>query len=445
MSPLVLERLRRRLETATGLGVPAGERGGALERYAEDLERRLGPAQAEARLASLASGRPGGWDELIDAVTVGLTWFFRDAAQFARIGSLLRGAWPVRQAVRVWVAGCSTGEDAYSVAMLAAEVQRRIVVLATDLSAASLDHARRGVYASAALRELPAGLRERFFTGPPDGSASIESGLRRAVRFERHSLLDAPPRPEPGRAWDLVLCRNVLIYFRPDRARQVLLELAGVVAPGGWLFLGAGEVVCVAPPGLRLVKLGDRVALHRPAEAMGQPSEFIRSRRSASESKAALALLDSGHRFLDQGRTREALLQYEAAVSVEAIRAEAHLFVGLARHLLGEVAGAERSLRRALELRDSLWPAAFYRALCLQTLGRADEARREYALLAERGTKALELESHGRVCHDLQCFADEVLLLARRRAARGDGAPVDDEEVPEEEPHGHGSAALPAR
>jgi chemotaxis protein methyltransferase CheR len=204
------------------LGSRAAERarlrGVPLDAYARDLD--------EAEL-----------DALIEALRVGETRFFRHAAQVEALERVvvpaLARARAAARRVRAWSAGCATGEEAYTLAMLLGERLPGWTheVLGTDLSDEALARARAGRYPAAAIDERR---RRRWFR--VDGEHVVVSPAL-AVRFERRNLLEPPP----AGPWDIVLCRNVLMYFDASTRRDVVERLLDVLADDGYLLVGYAE------------------------------------------------------------------------------------------------------------------------------------------------------------------------------------------------------------
>ncbi len=183
---------------------------------------------------------------------VGVTRFFRDAATFAALGSELEALMANRlpgQPLRVWVPGCASGEEAYSIAMVLSAVLRhpadlndRIKIFATDLNDSALVVARRGLYPVGSAETVPNELRRRFFNAY-EGQIEISRDLRRCIVFCRHNLGNDPPFPR----LDLISCRNTLIYFNPSLQDQALRSFRFALTPGGLLLLGQSETL---PPGI---------------------------------------------------------------------------------------------------------------------------------------------------------------------------------------------------
>lgn len=205
----------------------------------DDLVARL-VARRDPRLA----------DAVIDALLNNETFFFRDKLPFdLLVNGPLKQLEKARAATRrlsIWSAGCSTGQEPYSLAMLFAEEPLRwrgwqIEIVGSDVAPAAIDRARAGCYTQFEVqRGLPVRQMVRWFQDAGGGEWRIADPLRQKVRFEQRSLVDAPPHP--GR-FDIILCRNVLLYFSPAMRRECFARIADACAPDGVLMLGAGETV----------------------------------------------------------------------------------------------------------------------------------------------------------------------------------------------------------
>jgi len=177
------------------------------------------------------------------------TYFFRDRSPFDLLSrhalpELAKKRHSTRK-IRIWSAGCSTGQEVYSIAMLFAEdpAQWRgwtVDILGSDVSETVVDRARRGLYTQFEVqRGLGINQTIRWFEECPDGWRAVED-LRKSVRFQVHNILEPPPHPGD---FDIVLCRNVLLYLTGDKRTLAFERLASAMAPDGWLMLGAGETV----------------------------------------------------------------------------------------------------------------------------------------------------------------------------------------------------------
>ncbi len=200
-----------------------------------------------ADYARVLDSDPHEYERLLDALTINVTKFFRNWETYEAIGRLVVPALfalPDSQ-VRIWSAGCASGEEPYSVATLLLEHARvtgapdataRMTVLGTDIDVASLRTGGIGRYPDAAFADTPAELRERWFGPPPGGEVS--AAARAMVRFERRDLLAASAPDGPHH---LVLCRNVLIYFDRRAQDRLIRGFHDALAPGGLLVLGKVE------------------------------------------------------------------------------------------------------------------------------------------------------------------------------------------------------------
>lgn len=215
--------------------------------------RRTGAPDPETflRLAEDPVDGRAAIDRLIDEVTVQETFFLRERAQLEAIAwrPLLEGAREAGSpAVRVWVAACATGEEAYTLALLASEAlgpgPPAVDILATDVSLAALEHAKRARYRPRSVQQLPEPLRSRWLQPTGDGHFEVDQRLRTLVRFRRHNLVREPAPPHGEDRFDFVVCRNVLIYFDTPTVERVIESLEGAVRGTGALLLGAADTLC---------------------------------------------------------------------------------------------------------------------------------------------------------------------------------------------------------
>jgi len=235
------------------------------------IRSRLGPLLRErgygslgALLRDLESGRVRGLRErVIEAMTTNETSWFRDRYPFDLLErEILPGLAAGRPArIRMWSAACSTGQEPYSMSMVVAELAQRrpgllpeVEILGTDISPAVLEAARAGVYdESAVARGLSPERLRRHFERVPGGWA-VRDHVRRRVRFRLLNLLDSYALL--GR-FHVIFCRNVLIYFSPDRRVDILTRMARALEPDGALVLGSSESIPAEAQGLyRAVRVG---------------------------------------------------------------------------------------------------------------------------------------------------------------------------------------------
>ncbi|MGC8475722.1 MAG: CheR family methyltransferase [Acetobacteraceae bacterium] len=249
------------------------------------LETRLGPIAKRENLPDLAAlaarlRAPGGERlarEVVEAMTTNESLFFRDTKPFAHVRSIalpgLHAVRPPGTPLRIWSAAASTGQEAYSLAMIAAELRptmpdRRVEILGTDIAREPLARAREGLYTQFEVqRGLPVQMLVKHFR-KEDANWRIAEPLRAAVTFREWNLLD---NPTPLGRFDVVFCRNVLIYFDPPTKAKVLEGIARQLAPDGLLYLGGAETVLGITD--RLVAVPDGPGAYRPTPRPGGLAE----------------------------------------------------------------------------------------------------------------------------------------------------------------------------
>ena len=237
------------LEARTGQQLTLSRRW-RIETALSTLLRDRKIATLDELITILVMGRePSLSQQVVEALLNNETYFFRDRAPF---DTLQRHALPElaqRRAkskrLRIWSAGCSTGQEVYSLAMLFAEEPEKwagwtIDILGTDVSTSCIDRARTGAYSQFEVqRGLGINQMIKWFEESADGWRAVEA-LRKPIRLQVHNLLE--PAPHPG-DFDIVLCRNVLLYLSPEKKTLAFERIAGAMAEDGWLMLGAGETV----------------------------------------------------------------------------------------------------------------------------------------------------------------------------------------------------------
>jgi len=237
-APAVLTAL---LEARTGQQM-ASYRAWRLDTALGPLLRDRGLDTLDQLVAQLLGGsEPRLGDEIVDALLNGETSFFRDAAVFEQVADALADQ-PDGRRARVWSAGCSTGQEPLSLAMLLAERGGTAPeIVATDVSERALARARAGRYSQFEIqRGLPVRRMMRWFDAAPDGDWIANAELQRMVVYRRINLA---ADSSPAGRFDLILCRNVLLYLSPELKLACFERFARALRPGGTLVLGAGETV----------------------------------------------------------------------------------------------------------------------------------------------------------------------------------------------------------
>jgi len=256
------------LEARTGQQLSTS-RSWRIETSLQPLARERGLASIDALAAEVVAGRdPALAERVIEALLNNETFFFRDHAVFELLESAAFEALRQsrRRRLRIWCAGCSTGQEAYSLAMMIADDPDRwagwqLEILGTDVSADAVARAQAGLYSQFEIqRGLPVRRMMDWFA-PEDGQWRASRALRHMVRFRRHNVLEAAPMP--GR-FDLILCRNVLMYFPLPVRTHAFEQLHDAIERDGVLMLGAGETVLGQTD--RFISERALRGLYRPAE-----------------------------------------------------------------------------------------------------------------------------------------------------------------------------------
>jgi len=394
---------------------------------------------------------------LIDEVTIPETHFFRNPPQIRALRThvlpeLLRQASATKR-LRIWSAGCSTGEEPYTIAMLLRELLPAqsdwdIKIIATDVSTRALAAARNARYGERALVMTdPMDQKRFFYLDAESGAFVVRDEIRDMVEFRHHNLVTEAPPVAPGQL-DIVLCRNVTIYFDRTTTKRLMQRLHGCLRDGGYLFLGHAETLWQISDDFTLVSLGDAFVYRR---GVNEPSRraVLPDRRTEDEPRPTradrrrgpvdrrslpappvaaspvplprISLLVTPDPMLAV-RTAVAGGNYEEAADLAAevataspLRADAHYLHGLALTNLGRDAEALVVLRKAVYLDPEDGFAHFLLAGALDRTGESVAAARSYraaaATLGSRPQHSVAPELGGRSVAELGALC---LELARR-------------------------------
>lgn len=314
-------------------------------------------------------------ERLIDEVTVQETSFVRDRGQLDEIPwqRLRDGAHAAGSAViRVWSVGCATGEEPYTLALLAAEKlgpgPAPVDVLGTDISRSALAAAAAARYHERTVRGLDGGLRDRYLTHHADGSYTVRDSLRRLVRFGRHNIVRDPVPPSGETGFDLVTCRNVLIYFEAPTAQRVLERLTMSLRPGGRLLVGAADAL------QRTVRIAHASGDAENPPPAGKPAGRRPLGRQQTRAQRLASALDAAGR----GDRDEALTRMAPLLITDPLDADVQFAHGLVTLEAGDPARAAAAFRRALYADPAFALAAFTLGCAYDALGNASAARRAY-------------------------------------------------------------------
>jgi chemotaxis protein methyltransferase CheR len=344
---------------------------------------------------------------LVEGLTIGETYFARIPPQIRALQHLVLPALLARpeRRLRIWSAGCSTGEEPYTLALLLAKLlpadhEYDVRIVGTDINSRALQAAQEGRYSARSVSLLSAEDLARFFVRDGDGWL-VGSKLRSMVEFRQHNLVTDPP---PEQRLDLVLCRNVLIYFDRLQMLAVVDAIHRALIPDGWLLLGHSETLWRLYDGFGLVRHEDAFLyrredakpaaprlLPRPAERparLGPPATTIPATIPTTE-QAREALVDQVRAVLSTGAHATAVDLAAAFLDRHPLVAEMHYLHGLALVELGEDGPALIALRRAVYLDPACGFAQFLLGLAFGRLGHGAEAARAYGA-ASRSLSALE-------------------------------------------------------
>lgn len=267
LSPATFEALRLLLHEHSGIALSSHKVSMVQSRLAKRL-RVLRLETYESYLKVLQDPAAEEWVHFINALTTNLTSFFREGHHFSRLVELLAANGPPPRPIRIWSAGCSTGEEPYTLAMTLLQAfgaHHPLEILATDLDTAVLETAARGVYPVARIDGLEEAWWKYAFlrgTGDQEGLVRLRPEIRRPVRFARLNLLDAT-WPLEGPPFHAIFCRNVMIYFDKPTQRRLLQRFQQAMAPRGLLFVGHSE--SLLDPSLGFESLGQTIYRRKEA------------------------------------------------------------------------------------------------------------------------------------------------------------------------------------
>lgn len=431
LPPLLREGFGRHMHRAFGLAFSAARQDN-LDAGVTRAAAALAEPDLSALLARLERDDPAALTALAVELTIGETYFFRMPQHFAFLRELLREAARARPrgALKLWSAGCATGEEAYSMAIAACEAlgpadAARVQILGTDLNPIFLARACAGVYGEWSFREVSPEIRARWFVRE-EGRFRVLPILKEMVRFsclnlvsEPALVLGVPAQAAWPSAVDVAFCRNVLIYFDAASSEPVAAAFARALAPGGWLITGPSDGRLQAD-GLELRAAAQITAYQRVqggvVAARPSPEPSPEGKRAASRPGLAPPRAPAAPRVA--ALEAPSLLRVPApsaslAVAPEASTSEPPL--ALARRLAdrGDMTGALALLDRAVAADALVKDAYLLRATVLSALS-------DHARAAADAEKAILLDRNAAFAHMLAAVARASLgdLAAAQRSLR---------------------------
>ncbi|HZZ41420.1 MAG TPA: CheR family methyltransferase [Tepidisphaeraceae bacterium] len=377
----LLARLSDLVVRVLGLNFPPSrwpELSRGIQEAAEELGFTDAGEYAHALLSSPLTTKET--DALAAHLTVAETYFFRDEGSFDALANLIipsianAMSGKGKGCFRIWCAACCTGEEPYSIAILLREMIPNLndwdlTLLATDINPCALRAAEAGIFGKWSFRNTPDRLKNKYFRPAPDGRYQVIPEIKRLVRFAKLNLAEEgyPSPANNTTAMDLILCRNVLIYFEASQARGVVERLYRAQADGGWLLVSPAELPYVSTSPYAMVNRPGAILCHKTREAhaaivshtlcdkadvrtMPMPSEPLNLTVDLGVLVQSLA---------DQGDLPGALAHCDEWLMTNKLDAPAHYLRAIILQEQGSIEEASRSLRRALYLDPHLVLAHF--------------------------------------------------------------------------------------
>jgi chemotaxis protein methyltransferase CheR len=262
--------LRRRITNASGIYIIADENSRFL------LERRLASRLRINGVTSFSEYESSldekELDALLDVVAIHETYFFREKRQLKVFSErIIPELASLSRPVKIWSAGCSTGEEAYTIAMLMAEQglldEGRSQLIASDLSIRVIESGVRGIYGASSFRTTDSHFREKYFSETDHGLWRANDLLRSSIQFEQANLIGISSQAKEAASpadggFDIIFCRNVLMYFDEEAVKKTLISIHSLLREGGYLLLGHAESLLPVGLGYESVQI-DRELVHR--------------------------------------------------------------------------------------------------------------------------------------------------------------------------------------
>ncbi len=404
LSPILLSELRRFIVRNLGLEFPKS-RQADLERRLQLAADELGFPNVNACMQSLISSSwtPHQVEILAGSLTVGETYFFRDRAAFdvfekRLLPEIISARAAGSRRLRIWSAGCCTGEEPYTLAILTSEhlpdlPRWSVTIRGTDLNPRFLARCRRGIYRDWSFRGVSNELRDSYFKKLPDGEYEIRRHIKRMVTFSYLNLVEnnyPSPLNNTG-SMDIIFCRNVLMYFQQEQLQAAARRIASCLQTGGWLVVGAGEGATLPLDGLTPISIDGRVFYRKEPLFSPPPARKPREQPlpppppvKKTENIDAEDCTRRAHEFADQGQLEEALHWTDKALRVSRFNAELYQLKATILQEQGRIQEAYVALRTAVAI-DSKAVMAHFAIGCLglHRASMAIEARNSMHIVLE--------------------------------------------------------------
>lgn len=346
-----------------------------------DLERAVRGASQECgfddtvryvELLPFSTDNGGELEVLTSHLTVGETYFFRGQGTFEVVEKHILPTLAGRQP-RIWSAGCATGEEPYSIAILMSRLipNGNFRILATDLNTRSLRRAAEGIYGEWSFRGVPAWIREKYFSPCDEGGWAIDPSIKKMVTFQQLNLVEEA-LPGEIQAMDIIFCRNVMMYLHPAAVKKVADHLNRSLNAGGWLIVSPAEISHTVFSDFSPVVFGGATYYRKveaqptvpsveaepiilpevpaPVEPAADCSGSATVEAPSHDADRVPAMLEMARACANQRELREALRWCEKVIATGEADSRAHYLQAAIFEEQGSFDAAARSLRRALYL-----------------------------------------------------------------------------------------------
>lgn len=415
-----LQQCKELITRQTGIVLEETHRAKTAERVLHTALQATGLADYEQLFARLSTQRNTSalWTDIVQGLTIGETYFFRNASYMRALQEqvipnlIMHKRQTGQQTIRIWSAGCSTGEEIYTLVMILRDQivdldHWDLVLLGTDINPSYLERARQGIYRSHSFRsETPKHVQQRWFDHKPDGY-HIKPALKQMVRFQPLNLLEGP-YTNIGQ-FDLIMCRNVTIYFEPQMTKVVLNHIWQVLNNDGWLILGHSEAMLLRAEDINannfqnaifyqrahpVPKTTSQIKTHtkqkrpvRPHKPKTQPNTSARANRRTAPKPpekqprlSAETLYQQARQAADNARWDEALGYLHKAEAKNNLNPQLYYLRALIYREMHQIDDAFASLRKALYCNPNFVMAHYLMGELQEANGAMRDAKREWRL-----------------------------------------------------------------
>ncbi|MDI6703891.1 MAG: CheR family methyltransferase [bacterium] len=384
------------------------------------------------------------FNELLSLITITETYFFREPNQFDALKDYIIPEIvneKKERELRIWSAGCSTGEEPYTIAMILRDAFRfkdwKIEILATDVNNRALEIAAKGVYSQRSIRKAPKRYIEKYFEQEND-RYRLRDEIRDMVTFRYFNLIKEPYPLSIMGAWDVIFCRNVTIYFKKESTQRVIHNFFQSLNPGGYLFVGHSESLYHIPNKFQVVKLGQafiyrKEKLELEAYYKREDTEEIYKKainyykaedfdKAILELNRCLAFNRNDDRvhftlarvYTDKGRFEQAVEECKKALEINPLSGKAHFLLGIIYKKKGLMYQAIDELKKAAMLDPEFPLTHFNLASIYGNIGDHREACSEY----NSAIKLLEKRPKNEVLDFSGGFINGILIEACKRGLK---------------------------